>query len=1044
MSCLTGVINHQKTIRLLCIGFLLAILIVLCASNSVSAAAAANDVNQQQHQQQQGMNRGRDTVSRSNLPKDETDDNVDKNAEDKKPVFKIKEIVIIEANDDTNEESISDKEKRLESQTKDDIEQIVVDHFKKILLNEDLDVDNKKKQQNVPKEDISEMKSPKASIPMSENALEISSLIRTENEELIDNKFRLAIFQSNHKLKRSFNELGLEQDDTNKKNDNQLPNDNVPLEFREKSMQQDDEKLREKKKQERMIKQRYLLKTTSSKAARMNNLQKALIEASQLLEFENTYNSTNVTKAIEIYHDIARQYPEDNESLYKLALIFGSSKFGRFNFTKSKHYTLLAAMKGNSESYFKAGYYYANRLVKREDLSAVKNIIEQLYPTSVETDPKSTINEMITEINTEEDTEEMEKRIQIQLEREEIMKYKQMNRLIYQKINEAVADFDPDALAVLHYFFGSLTGDLMSSISLGYRHLYGYGVPKSCETAAHYYYQAASLVKREFEEGVPPSIEKVRITDDAARELKQNQEDIMDYYQYSAEKGSASSQLIVGYAHMYGLRGMERNPRLAQQYFQRAADAGEPEAFAALGNMYVKGIGVPQNNETAFKFFKKGAEKGDANAQNGLGYMYLIGATPPETPANPDSEIATETSSNPAFSDYKSSQTNTHQSAKSKGFYLEKDIKMAAKYFNMSANQGNPDGQYNLAVLYLAGDGVERSYGLAHQYFSQAAQHGHTLARYHLGLMYKEGLGVNKNCETAVSLFKHVVEKASWLSMIDEAFDLYLNGKDYHTALDIYQTCAELGVEVAQSNVALMYDKGYGVQLFVNDSNEQLQRALYWYKRAAEQGNVEAYVKVGDYYYYGTSGLTNAVTPNQALNTTSQYEKSVYHYRRAADLRNAQAMFNLGIMHEHGLGLPQDFHLAKRYYDMAAETDPIATIPVYFALLKLYVHWGFAIIGDYIKSFFYSPEVANTYSEEGAEIDSNSVISSIKNLLNFRSYIDFFRNLTLERLIYLFSVHEDKILALLIGLLLFLIFVRYVHTLNMNAQQARQQRVRRQ
>ena len=49
-------------------------------------------------------------------------------------------------------------------------------------------------------------------------------------------------------------------------------------------------------------------------------------------------------------------------------------------------------------------------------------------------------------------------------------------------------------------------------------------------------------------------------------------------------------------------------------------------------------------------------------------------------------------------------------------------------------------------------------------------------------------------------------------------------------------------------------------------------------------------------------------------------------------------MFNLGAMHEHGLGLPKDLHLAKRYYDMAPSTDPKAFAPVKLALWKLQAH----------------------------------------------------------------------------------------------------------
>jgi SEL1 protein len=40
-------------------------------------------------------------------------------------------------------------------------------------------------------------------------------------------------------------------------------------------------------------------------------------------------------------------------------------------------------------------------------------------------------------------------------------------------------------------------------------------------------------------------------------------------------------------------------------------------------------------------------------------------------------------------------------------------------------------------------------------------------------------------------------------------------------------------------------------------------------------------------------------------------------------------------MHENGVGLTQDFHLAKRYYDLALETNEEAYLPVTLSLLKL-------------------------------------------------------------------------------------------------------------
>lgn len=40
-------------------------------------------------------------------------------------------------------------------------------------------------------------------------------------------------------------------------------------------------------------------------------------------------------------------------------------------------------------------------------------------------------------------------------------------------------------------------------------------------------------------------------------------------------------------------------------------------------------------------------------------------------------------------------------------------------------------------------------------------------------------------------------------------------------------------------------------------------------------------------------------------------------------------------MHEQGFGMKKDWHLAKRMYDLAAETNADAKIPVALALLKL-------------------------------------------------------------------------------------------------------------
>ena len=72
--------------------------------------------------------------------------------------------------------------------------------------------------------------------------------------------------------------------------------------------------------------------------------------------------------------------------------------------------------------------------------------------------------------------------------------------------------------------------------------------------------------------------------------------------------------------------------------------------------------------------------------------------------------------------------------------------------------------------------------------------------------------------------------------------------------------------------------------------------------------------------------------------TEQNYELAASHYKTASDQsQNPQAMFNLAYMHEKGLGLKRDIHLAKRFYDLAVETNADAYLPIAIVLIKLHL-----------------------------------------------------------------------------------------------------------
>ena len=74
--------------------------------------------------------------------------------------------------------------------------------------------------------------------------------------------------------------------------------------------------------------------------------------------------------------------------------------------------------------------------------------------------------------------------------------------------------------------------------------------------------------------------------------------------------------------------------------FQSYAEQGDADAQFMLGNMYVFGEGVPEDDVAAMQWYRMGAEQGNTDAQFMLGFMYVFGEGVPEDHAARCSGIA--------------------------------------------------------------------------------------------------------------------------------------------------------------------------------------------------------------------------------------------------------------------------------------------------------------------------------------------------------------------------------------------------------------------
>ncbi|XP_030413828.1 protein sel-1 homolog 2 isoform X9 [Gopherus evgoodei] len=370
-------------------------------------------------------------------------------------------------------------------------------------------------------------------------------------------------------------------------------------------------------------------------------------------------------------------------------------------------------------------------------------------------------------------------------------------------------------------------------------------------------------------------------------------------YETLAEKGSHRGQTALGFMFSYGI-GMEYNQAKALVYYTFGSLGGNLISQMILGYRYWVGINVPRNCEAALTNYRKVAffiaDKLEKNEEMPVEKVRLM-------------EKSENLSSNNDFLDW-----DVHQFYKFLAERGDTQIQKAFYYFLKAAKAGNTHGMAFLGKMFLEGSvAVTQSNASAFKYFTMAAEKGNAVGLWGLGLLYYQGKGVPV-------LYRNVCELGSWSEKFLTAYFAYQDG-NIDSSLIQYALLAEMGYEVAQSNSAYILESEQ-VKILSNDQMYPL--ALLLWNRAAAQGNAFARVKTGDYHFYG-------------YGTKRDYVTAAIHYSLAVDHHIAQAMFNLAYMYEHGLGIPKDIHLAKRWYDLAAQTSPDASIPVFLARMKLEV-----------------------------------------------------------------------------------------------------------
>lgn len=492
-----------------------------------------------------------------------------------------------------------------------------------------------------------------------------------------------------------------------------------------------------------------------------------------------------------------------------------------------------------------------------------------------------------------------------------------------------------DARALLFEYFAATGGNVEAVLALGVRHATGIAAPSSCAAAVSYFETAAHSVARAVHEahdmvaGGNGFKSAVALDEDALDDVQvkpapgSTDANLLALYHHAADKGEMNAHVLLGHLYFLGAHGVARDYVLASEHFHAAAENDDVMSITNLGIMYYFGLGVAKDDALAHVFITKAVEKESAAALNLMGVWHTRGL----------------------------------------GSFVQVDMRAAFELFQRAAAHQFMDAHYNLALMHLHGTAPSgRDFRAAYAHLAAAAQQGHIKALYRVGLMHLHGIGTGVDCGSAQRAFRNAVQRMNISPALDNAYNLVAVGNIPAAVLQ-YARAAELGQDIGYSNAAALIELGllppavadpHGSETepvptpprptkgggFLFELASRLlphpgmrttpalqRRVLRMRTRSTVYVNGAAELSLGDAHFYGHGGLNVS------------FARAAERYQAACNLRVPQACWNMGYMHEYGLGVTRDAHLAKRFYDLCLEhqngrREP-APVPVQLALARM-------------------------------------------------------------------------------------------------------------
>jgi len=220
---------------------------------------------------------------------------------------------------------------------------------------------------------------------------------------------------------------------------------------------------------------------------------------------------------------------------------------------------------------------------------------------------------------------------------------------------------------------------------------------------------------------------------------------------------------------------------------------------------------------------------------------------------------------------------------------VERSPEKAFHWFKEASAAGGQYSLYRVAMAYLMGDGVVECPSKAFPYLLASARQGHPKARYEVAMCYANGIGTEKNYR----------ESVRWLHVVAQLGDPGCSPKVYYAlgrASYYGNGCAKsetIGVQwfrkgAKRGHARCIYEMGLAYKLGKGVTPDPVQ-AQDWFERGAGAGagNVRCMYEVGRIYGFGGE---------------KDMDKAVRWYTKAAEQGCLRSQYNLGTIYCNGVG----------------------------------------------------------------------------------------------------------------------------------------------